>query len=286
MEDKTPLAAQTDAVNREAADIDLRSIRESKGIALKDIFAATRITIVNLEAIETGQYHLLPEPVYSRTFIRSYARFLDIDSAPLLRKYELYLNSLKPRPDLPGEAQRQELPQKGKRRRLIIGTLFIIFLVGLITAIVLLETSYWREPSPSAPSGPARTEAIRKIEPPQTALPAATPEAQAPPAANQQAALPPAGAITTQAVPGPLSVSTTPALNLKIEAREKTWIRLTIDQERPVQLTLTAGEKMERTAKEAFLIVIGNAGGVQMWFQGQPLPSLGKRGEVKHLKLP
>ncbi len=286
MDDKTPLAAQTDAVNRETADIDLRSIRESRGIALKDIFAATRITVVNLEAIETGQYHLLPEPVYSRTFIRSYARFLDIDSAPLLRKYEHYLNSLKPRADLPGEAQRQELPQKGKRRRLIIGALSIIFLMGLITAIILLETSYWREPSPSAPAGPSRTEAVMKIEPPQTALPAPTPESQAPPAANQQAALPPAGAVATPAVPGPMSASTTPALHLKIEARERTWIRLTVDQERPVQLTLTAGEKMERTAKEAFLIVIGNAGGVQMWFQGQPLPSLGKRGEVKHLKLP
>ena len=72
----------------------LKENREALGLTLRDIFQRTRITIVNLEAIENGDLHLLPAPIYTRNFIKTYAHALGIDSNPFLESYEDYLNSL------------------------------------------------------------------------------------------------------------------------------------------------------------------------------------------------
>ena len=72
----------------------LKEKREALGLTLKDIFQRTRITAVNLEAIENGKLHLLPVPIYTKNFIKTYARTLGIDSKPILDSYEEYLSSL------------------------------------------------------------------------------------------------------------------------------------------------------------------------------------------------
>jgi cytoskeleton protein RodZ len=72
----------------------LKEKREALGLTLNDIFQRTRITTVNLEAIENGSFHLLAVPIYARNFIKTYTRTLGIDSAPFLAKYDEYLNSI------------------------------------------------------------------------------------------------------------------------------------------------------------------------------------------------
>ena len=72
----------------------IRAKREALGMTLKDVFALTRISVVNLEAIEKGDFRDLPVPIYTKNFIKIYARALDLDSNPILDSYEAYLNSL------------------------------------------------------------------------------------------------------------------------------------------------------------------------------------------------
>jgi cytoskeleton protein RodZ len=76
------------------------------------------------------------------------------------------------------------------------------------------------------------------------------------------------------------------ALHLVIEARESSWLRITEGRTPAYQVLLKPGEKIERTASDFFLLDIGNAGGVNLIFQGKPLGSLGKQGQVIHLRLP
>jgi len=279
VKDKTPLPAETAAVNMETEDLDLRSLRESKGITLRDIFSATRITTINLEAIEAGRYQALPEPVYTRTFIREYARFLDIDSGPLLRKYENYLDSLHASTaQLP--RRQQELSPTGEKKKLILSAVLIILLILLIAVLLLFESSDRRDLTSSRPPNPPPTDTGKGAVPPPipTAAPALPTSAPAAP--------PPAKTTPVPAAPVQLPAPPGPAVNLQIAATERTWVRLTADRERPEQLIMEKGDKMERKARESFLLDVGNAGGVLVWFQGQPLPPLGRRGEVKHLKLP
>ncbi len=57
-----------------------RSERSRRGISLNDAERTTRINRVYLEAIEDGRLETLPAPVYTRGFVRLYARYLGLDA--------------------------------------------------------------------------------------------------------------------------------------------------------------------------------------------------------------
>ena len=69
----------------------LREARETKGLTLAEAQEETRINSKYLAALENGEYDKLPTPVHVRGFLRNYARFLGLDSQPLLERYELNL---------------------------------------------------------------------------------------------------------------------------------------------------------------------------------------------------
>ncbi|MGZ6248241.1 MAG: DUF4115 domain-containing protein [Syntrophales bacterium] len=70
-----------------------------------------------------------------------------------------------------------------------------------------------------------------------------------------------------------------------MEARDVTWLRVTADNNPPYEILLQPGEKIEREASQ-FIIIVGNAGGIDIAFQGKSLGNLGKEGEVVHITLP
>ncbi len=66
---------------------DLRRIRESRGIALREIAASTKIGLRFLEYIEEDRFALLPPPVYLRGFLHEYARALSLDPRRMAEAY-------------------------------------------------------------------------------------------------------------------------------------------------------------------------------------------------------
>lgn len=58
---------------------DLRRVREARGVALKDIAAASKIGVRFLEYIEADRHKDLPAPVYLRGFLYEYARAVGLD---------------------------------------------------------------------------------------------------------------------------------------------------------------------------------------------------------------
>jgi cytoskeleton protein RodZ len=85
--------------------------------------------------------------------------------------------------------------------------------------------------------------------------------------------------------PQPAETGKKKTYNLIIEAQELTWVRIMEDQNPAFQGLLNPGDRIERAA-DLFQIDLGNAGGVQLTFQGKPLGSPGKRGQVLHMRLP
>ncbi len=67
----------------------LKSKRESQEIEISEICEFTRIHPRYIEAIEKGDFNILPN-VYIRLFLKSYANFIGADSAKALKDYELY----------------------------------------------------------------------------------------------------------------------------------------------------------------------------------------------------
>ncbi len=62
--------------------------RIALGYSVKDIEKAIRIRAKHIEALESGKYDKLPPDVYVKGFIRSYAQYLNLDPAKVLRMYQ------------------------------------------------------------------------------------------------------------------------------------------------------------------------------------------------------
>jgi len=73
---------------------------------------------------------------------------------------------------------------------------------------------------------------------------------------------------------------------LVIEASELTWMQISKNGGSPFEVMLKPGERIIEKASERFDLFIGNAGGVDIRFQGMPLGPLGGHGQVIRLTLP
>ncbi|SVE03969.1 uncharacterized protein METZ01_LOCUS456823, partial [marine metagenome] len=67
----------------------LKSHRKSKNIEISEICEFTKINIKYIEAIESGEFNVLPT-VYMRLFLREYANFIGADSIKALEDFELH----------------------------------------------------------------------------------------------------------------------------------------------------------------------------------------------------
>ncbi len=65
----------------------LRTARQKRSLSLDLVAEATRIKITYLDALENGDYSLLPGPAYVTGFIRNYARYLGLHPDDLVQVY-------------------------------------------------------------------------------------------------------------------------------------------------------------------------------------------------------
>jgi cytoskeleton protein RodZ len=66
---------------------DLAALRHDKGISLHQIAEATKIGVRYLEAIEGGQFTKLPGGIYNVSYIRQYARAIEVSEEEVLDRY-------------------------------------------------------------------------------------------------------------------------------------------------------------------------------------------------------
>jgi cytoskeletal protein RodZ len=282
-------------------DYDLKSTRESKGLTLRDIFERTRISVANLAAIENGEFHLLPPPVFTKSFIKIYAKTLGIDSNMILARYEKYLETLNP---THRDVKIKEIPKSAwLLYKAFLWGLLIIIIVGIVTFslstyetaidVVKNQTSEQEYKSFSSkttddigkiPKSEAQDQTNTAVKTQEgDAQPIPPPQAQ--PAAHETQEKENMKQVTASEEINKNPVNTAETYKVTMEAREMTWLRLTADSNPPYEILLQPGEKIEREASH-FIVVIGNAGGIDIRFQGRSLGNLGNQGQVVHLTLP
>ena len=66
---------------------ELKRERELRGISLKEIAEATKISIRFLEALEQDKFEMLPGGIFNRGFIRAYTRFIGVDGEEMVNAY-------------------------------------------------------------------------------------------------------------------------------------------------------------------------------------------------------
>jgi cytoskeleton protein RodZ len=284
----------------------LRTKREASGLTLKDVFNTTRVSVVNLEAIENGDFHDLPVSIYTKNFIKTYARALNIDSKPILDSYEAYLNSLQVAQTQLPEPQPEKEPYLKKigRYKTYIWAASII----IVIAIVALMISMQYQPAPEVVDNQPKTAAavpqvfvlapvVNSAAPTdKQVLPSSVPNAvetakqgQTTPAPNGQKNTVVSKSIPQQIAPKVEKKESAPIGEesgiLMIKSTEETWLKIRVDQKPSFQVLLKPGEIIKREGA-SFDIDIGNAGGIIMQYKGKVIENLGKSGQVIHLRLP
>jgi hypothetical protein len=73
---------------------------------------------------------------------------------------------------------------------------------------------------------------------------------------------------------------------LRAETLEATWLQVVIDERQEFEYLLQPNENRTWRAVSDFKLHIGNAAGLRLYLNDQPLKPLGKSGEVVHLHLP
>lgn len=66
---------------------DLKTLRETMGIDLEDVYEVTRISVSVLQSMENDDIEKLPSGSYIKNFLKIYADFLKIDSTKIVEGY-------------------------------------------------------------------------------------------------------------------------------------------------------------------------------------------------------
>ncbi len=117
---------RTDTADYDGIGAELRAARVRTGVELTDVAQKLRISRDYLEALELGRFDELPGDVYVFGFLRSYARFLQLDENIAIERYRS--EAAGPRRDT-----RLEFPSAMDRGRMPTGRLL---LAGLVVAIL------------------------------------------------------------------------------------------------------------------------------------------------------
>ncbi len=130
---------------------ELKEVREEKGITLEEVAEKTKISQRFLEAIENGRWEELPEEVYLRGFLKTYAEVLGLDGKEFVANYQRS-QSQEVTPDVPEkeaeeESQEQflhvpeeELEEEDQGQFLLI--VIILVLIGL-GVLGFLAWQFW-----------------------------------------------------------------------------------------------------------------------------------------------
>jgi cytoskeletal protein RodZ len=131
----------------------LREARMRRRIDMTEVEAATKIRAKYLRALENEEWDLLPGPTFVKTFLRTYAEYLELDPRMLVEEYRQRYERPSTQdltPFGPGMGGRRR-----QRPRRSLGPLFVLFagVLALLGALYLLGV-VWGDSPPEKEAPP------------------------------------------------------------------------------------------------------------------------------------
>lgn len=260
----------------------LRDMRTGKGLNLAEIATSTRIPSRYLQAIEGDDRRTLPPGgFFYRSFVRQYAAELGIKDGEIEAELERMVSEEAP-PPVPGQEPRLEKPPKVPSLDKVSWafamspTLRSLLLLVVVVAACSGFYSWWKKASREKPPEVVAAISRRHVQRPVVKTvqdhPATTaaPSAASPKAANETkpataGAQPPSG----------------DHIELSLQAIEATWLSVAIDGKPVFSGMLQPNEVKTVDGQEFARLRLGNAGGVQVRWNGREVGPFGARGQVR-----
>jgi cytoskeleton protein RodZ len=222
----------------------LRRERELRGVSLREIADATKISVRFLKALEEDRVDLLPGGLFPKAFVRQYARHLGLDAERYVAEF-LYVAGDRPPAPMPALLPEQRPLPRG----------LIFFGVVVAAGVVLSLKLGGGADRPSSRTTPAAESGAPAPEPTEPAEGLSAPLATA--------------------------VSTPDGLVLTLKAQQDCWVEARADGQTVLNRVLTGGETATLEAHGQIVLSVGNAGGLAFRVNDRPGVPLGKSGEVK-----
>jgi hypothetical protein len=237
----------------------LNQSRQQLGLSLDEIEAATRIKRVYLEALEAEDFDQLPNQAAVRGFLRNYAAALKLDAEYVLGLYQAEGESTG-RLDMARErVQLKSISMTPPSRfspDLLIGFLLITALLGIILYYVYQQYVLPLEVA-SAIGSPLPTDEGAIVLPTPTPLPTATP--------------------TPTVTPTPLYYT---GVTVELVISDESWVQVLVDEAKAFEGVLQAGERRHWTGDRQVAVRAGNAGGVDVFVNGEAMGLMGELHQV------
>jgi cytoskeleton protein RodZ len=151
----------------------LREARERRGLSLRQIANATKISMMTLEALERNDMKRLPGGIFTRAFVRSYALEVGLDPDQAI---EEFMGQIPHDPAVaqshPTTLQIEDHESVESDRRMASTFLRLILISVPIAVFVIYFAIHGRRTEAPAPA-PAARKAAPAPEPPATEAPAA-----------------------------------------------------------------------------------------------------------------
>lgn len=264
-----------DADNRQAlADAELAhtalggrlaETRKAQNLSTADVARQLKLSVWQVEALETGRYQRLPGPIFVRGFIRNYARLVKLDPNELLRAAGDSLPQTVMRSEMPPS---QDIPfPNDSRARWPVPAAAAVIIVGVLA----IYEFYWNEPgvpvtpavavSPVPAVKPEKSDGVQAD--PQPSIETRAAQSDVTPATakqtTQEGSPANAAGAQTNRLPGPGEKQ------LRLVFDEESWVEIRDRDERIIFSQLNRpGTRRSVSGVPPFSIVIGNSHGVRM----------------------
>jgi cytoskeletal protein RodZ len=235
----------------------LKAAREQRGVSLRQIAGATRISMTALEALERDDFSRLPGGIFSRAFIRAYAVEVGLDPEATVAEFlvevgrhEREAATVTLRPEVTEEDQAFLERQRRATMALRIGIVVVIIAVAAI--------ALWQGQRLLSEFSPGNRRTTRPVE--------------APP--------PPAASVTDPAPPlenGSLTIEFTVTADCSVQ--------VSADGLSVFFKVMRAGDRHKVPAQRELLVEVDNAGAFVWTINSRPAKPLGGVGERKKAQI-
>ena len=252
----------------------LKDARTKRSITLEDVHSKLKIHPRVLQLLEEDKFDKLPSPLFVKSFLKSYAEFLEVSSEELLSTYErekkkdpeqvLYIRPADPAMGHP------KMHPLTVAAGIGAALLFLFVLMGEPAKLLKSFTSKVR--SPGAASERVKKAALEKER--------AAVTREAPTAVREEV-----GAsewLNSPALGNFPKINRKTALTLDIRAIDSVWVHVTSDGTVVYQGVMKKGDAGQWTSKNSIQLWTGNASNMYLTLNKTPLGSPGK-GVVKKM---
>ena len=260
----------------------LKEARSAKGLTIESAATASKVSLSFARLMEEEQFHLLPDPVYIVRFLREYSASLGLDPKQIETQFRRQVKSTWA--SVPPQAA------ASRRSRIHLRRLLVYLLpAAVLTPLIFIVLSLFSGRPPELPSSrqaqspPPQEEAAPQLSQGGVVTPP-SPQAASFGAAQRKSVIP------GQKVPAPgvqQHQSPPSRYTLKAEAKETTWLAVSVDGSSRRETLLRRGEAEQWSANKGFVVTIGNSEGVLLSLNGKLVPiKRGRSQVIRDLTLP